>query len=70
MVEDNKKEQKIKENISEDISEEELSNNTKENSSQNEEVEITVDEKLKQTEEKLLRSLAEIENQRKRFENS
>ena len=68
MVEDNKKEQKIKENISEDISKEELSNNTEENSSQNEEVEITVDEKLKQTEEKLLRSLAEIENQRRRFE--
>jgi len=31
--------------------------------------EITVEEKLKQTEDKLLRSLAEIENQRRRFEN-
>ena len=31
-------------------------------------VEQTVDEKLKDTEEKLLRSLAEIENQRRRFE--
>ena len=30
--------------------------------------ELTVDEKLKETEEKLLRSLAEIENQRRRFE--
>ena len=30
--------------------------------------EITVDEKLKETEDKLLRSLAEIENQRRRFE--
>ena len=30
--------------------------------------EKTVDEKLKETEEKLLRSLAEIENQRRRFE--
>ncbi len=30
--------------------------------------EITVEEKLKETEEKLLRSLAEIENQRRRFE--
>ena len=31
--------------------------------------EITVEVKLKQTEDKLLRSLAEIENQRRRFEN-
>ena len=30
--------------------------------------EISVDEKLKETEDKLLRSLAEIENQRRRFE--
>ena len=30
--------------------------------------EISVEEKLKETEEKLLRSLAEIENQRRRFE--
>ena len=30
--------------------------------------EFTVEEKLKETEEKLLRSLAEIENQRRRFE--
>ena len=29
---------------------------------------VTVEEKLKETEEKLLRSLAEIENQRRRFE--
>ena len=29
---------------------------------------LTLDEKLKETEEKLLRSLAEIENQRRRFE--
>ena len=37
---------------------------------QNEEVnkELSVEEKLKETEEKLLRSLAEIENQRRRFE--
>tara|TARA_B100001093_G_scaffold509809_1_gene574556 strand:- start:1434 stop:2051 length:618 start_codon:yes stop_codon:yes gene_type:complete len=32
------------------------------------ETEKTVEEKLKETEEKLLRSLAEIENQRRRFE--
>ena len=30
--------------------------------------EISIEEKLKDTEEKLLRSLAELENQRKRFE--
>ena len=30
--------------------------------------EVTLEEKLKETEEKLLRSLAEIENQRRRFE--
>ena len=30
--------------------------------------ELTVEEKLEQTEEKLLRSLAEVENQRRRFE--
>tara|TARA_B100000767_G_scaffold263256_1_gene276818 strand:- start:136 stop:801 length:666 start_codon:yes stop_codon:yes gene_type:complete len=34
----------------------------------NEEKEITLEEKLKDKEEKLLRSLAEIENQRRRFE--
>ena len=30
--------------------------------------ELTIDQKLKDTEDKLLRSLAEIENQRRRFE--
>ena len=30
--------------------------------------ELTIEQKLKETEEKLLRSLAEIENQRRRFE--
>ena len=29
---------------------------------------VSVEEKLKETEDKLLRSLAEIENQRRRFE--
>ena len=33
-----------------------------------EKTEVTVEQKLKETEEKLLRSLAEIENQRRRFE--
>ena len=35
---------------------------------QKEEIKETVEEKLKEAEEKLLRSLAEIENQRRRFE--
>ena len=35
---------------------------------ENEKKELTLEEKLKDTEEKLLRSLAEIDNQRKRFE--
>ena len=39
-----------------------------ENDQKNHNKEITVEEKLKETEEKLLRSLAEIENQRRRFE--
>ena len=34
----------------------------------NEKTEVTIEQKLKDTEEKLLRSLAEIENQRRRFE--
>ena len=38
----------------------------KENKEENKE--LTLEEKLKETEEKLLRSLAEIENQRRRFE--
>ena len=36
--------------------------------SKNKSEEITVEQKLKETEDKLLRSLAEIENQRRRFE--
>ena len=39
-----------------------------ENNKKQESKELTVEEKLKETEEKLLRSLAEIENQRRRFE--
>ena len=38
------------------------------NDNKEEKKEITVEEKLQETEEKLLRSLAEIENQRRRFE--
>ena len=36
--------------------------------SQDNKDEMTIEEKLKDSEDKLLRSLAEIENQRKRFE--
>ena len=46
--------------------EDEVSTSQNQNKSENKE--ISIDEKLKETEEKLLRSLAEIENQRRRFE--
>ena len=38
------------------------------NNNKEEKKELTLEEKLRETEEKLLRSLAEIENQRRRFE--
>ena len=41
---------------------------TLEDSSKKKDEEKTIEEKLKDTEDKLLRSLAEIENQRRRFE--
>jgi len=41
---------------------------SKASESNEENKEITIEEKLKETEDKLLRSLAEIENQRRRFE--
>jgi len=66
MTEDNKKEQnmrqennEIKEGEKVDASMEGLKDKSEEK---------TIEEKLKDTEEKLLRSLAEIENQRRRFE--
>ena len=66
MAEDNKKKQdmrqknnEVKEEEKFDASAEDLKNKTEEK---------TIEEKLKDTEEKLLRSLAEIENQRRRFE--
>ena len=37
-------------------------------SNENSKKDISIEEKLKDTEDKLLRSLAEIENQRRRFE--
>tara|TARA_B100001564_G_C20354668_1_gene540554 strand:+ start:49 stop:645 length:597 start_codon:yes stop_codon:yes gene_type:complete len=42
--------------------------NTPDNNNDVENKEVTIEEKLKEVEEKLLRSLAEIENQRRRFE--
>jgi molecular chaperone GrpE len=64
----NNKEENIKENkkIEEEVSLDEA----KSSDNKNEEkiIEKTVEEKLRESEEKLLRSLAEIENQRRRFE--
>ena len=63
MIEDNKKEHNISQDDNGEIKEEEKVNVP------NEELkELSVEERLKDTEEKLLRSLAEIENQRRRFE--
>ena len=61
MAEDNKKEQKLDKEIKDNNS-----NLNKDNKVHTKEE--TVEKKLKDTEEKLLRSLAEIENQRRRFE--
>ncbi len=58
MSENNKK-------TNEDKSSEVSSN---QNKSETEKKELSIEEKLKNTEDKLLRSLAEIENQRRRFE--
>ncbi len=58
------KDQKRK--VSKQSENEELENS--ENNRNQENKETTIHEKLKETEEKLLRSLAEIENQRRRFE--
>mgnify|MGYP001245297054 CR=1 FL=1 len=46
----------------------EEANKTLKNQNKEEGKEVTLEDKLKETEEKLLRSLAEIENQRRRFE--
>ena len=53
-----------------DISKKDKGDHSKnpENINKQENKDLTVEEKLKETEEKLLRSLAEIENQRRRFE--
>ena len=54
--------QKQKKNDSDKSDNDTDSNNIKKNE------DINIEDKLKQTEDKLLRSLAEIENQRRRFE--
>ena len=54
--------QKQKKNDSDKSDNDTHSNNIKKNE------DISIEDKLKQTEDKLLRSLAEIENQRRRFE--
>ena len=59
---DNKQNQDISKNDKGDHSK------NPENINKQENKDLTVEEKLKETEEKLLRSLAEIENQRRRFE--
>ena len=63
MMTDNKKkqepkDQEVKQNDS-------IERETRDKSSQ---TELSIEEKLKEAEDKLLRSLAEIENQRRRFE--
>ena len=45
-----------------------VANDSLNKESKNEEKKVSLEEKLKETEDKLLRSLAEIENQRRRFE--
>ena len=66
MTEDNKKKQNMQQEDS-GVNEEEKIDTSMEGL-KDEVEEKTVEEKLKDTEEKLLRSLAEIENQRRRFE--
>ena len=67
MFEDNKK-NNAEQHSAEQIDTDKKSNSVKESDVLKETKEITIEEKLKTTEEKLLRSLAEIENQRRRFE--
>ena len=64
MSENNKK--KHEEEIYEDNKE--TAESPQKNNLKKETEELTIEEKLKETQDKLLRSLAEIENQRKRFE--
>jgi molecular chaperone GrpE len=66
MTEDNQKKEDIATDFEKDQN---LEKGLNQNDSANDEKnEITLEEKLKESEDKLLRSLAEIENQRRRFE--
>ena len=62
MSENNKQKQKTQSDNKQETS------SSSEDANKQEIKELTIDEKLKETEEKLLRSLAKIENQRRRFE--
>ena len=64
----NNKEKNAKKDQEIDQNENMETSNTSEKNNNKEVNKKTVEEKLKETEEKLLRSLAEIENQRRRFE--
>ena len=75
MTEDNKKTQSTPQKNDKKKSDKEQKDNREienqeeaDSNAKNDSKEITIEEKLKDTEEKLLRSLAEIENQRRRFE--
>ncbi len=58
----------MSDNNKQKISEDEEVKAPEQQSNKEEKEELTLEDKLKETEEKLLRSLAEIENQRRRFE--
>ena len=66
MIEDSEKNKNINRENDRNIEPEESKFSNKE--SQDNKDKMTIEEKLKDSEDKLLRSLAEIENQRKRFE--
>ena len=70
MSENNKKKQETDHDYpnSEQVNKDNEINSTEKDSPHKETKEISIEDKLKETEEKLLRSLAEIENQRRRFE--
>ena len=66
MIEDSEKSKNIDRENDKNIESKESKFSNQE--SQDNKVKMTIEEKLKDSEDKLLRSLAEIENQRKRFE--
>ena len=66
MIEDSKKSENTNRESDKNIESKESKFSNQE--SQDNKIKMTIEEKLKDSEDKLLRSLAEIENQRKRFE--